>query len=63
MSTNITESFFGASTLAGGFGSFHAWRQEETWQFFILQFLAVAFALLISFRDARDKERSEVRRR
>jgi hypothetical protein len=60
MSVNVTQAY---SAGVAGIGSFRAWRQEETYQFFILQFLAVAFALLISFRDARDKKQTNERRR
>jgi len=63
MSGNV--SYASSSPLVGakGFGGIKAWKQEETWQFFLLQIVAVVFALIISFRDAKDRDLQSMKNR
>jgi uncharacterized membrane protein len=48
-------------TGIGGFAAWQAWRQDETYLFLGLQALSVMFALAISYRDRRERERAKSR--
>lgn len=44
------------TTAPTGFSAFNAWQQRETYEFLVLQGLAVVLALIISFRDGQDRK-------
>jgi hypothetical protein len=41
----------------GGFSAFNAWQQRETYEFLLLQSIAVVLACIISMRDSGDRQK------
>lgn len=61
MVNNITSSYSQPALGINGFTAWQAWRQDETYMFLALQAVSVLFALAISYRDSREREKQAVR--
>jgi len=59
MVNNFTSSYPQSAAGFAGFTAWQAWRQDETYMFLALQAVSVLFALAISHRDSREREKEK----